>query len=259
MTRKAWGKTDRERGGAHPLAHHCMDVAAVFARMTELPTIRNRLNVAADAPLTDSARQRLAALVFLHDIGKLHPGFQAKGWPSKLWNRSLREHLKEGWAFLTLALKWPEHPFHETMREIMQWGTAVAPLIAATIVHHGRPVEPPSAPLLRDWPSLPHYDWQVEARAMDEVLHRWFAGAFESGGASLSGRPQFHHAVAGLVALADWIGSDTRFFRFAEPLDRNYNSTAHSAAAQALAAIGLDPGTLTTHPVPDFARLHESH
>ena len=254
MTREAWGKTDRERGSAHPLAHHCMDVAAVFARMMELPIIRNRLKVAADAPLTDSALQRLAALVFLHDIGKLHPGFQAKGWPSEQWNRPLRGHLKEGWAFLTLALKWPEHPFHETMKEIMQWG-AVAPLIAATIAHHGRPVEPSSAPTLRDWPSLPHYDWRVEACVMDEVLHCWFAGAFESGGASLSGRPQFHHAVAGLVALADWIGSDTRFFRFAEPLDRSYDSTAHNAAAQALAAIGLDPGTLATHPVPDFAKL----
>ena len=137
----------------------------------------------------------------------------------------------------------------------MQWGTEVAPLIAATIAHHGRPVERPSDPTLRDWPSLPHYDWQVEARVMDEALHRWFAGAFESGGAPLSGRPQFHHAVAGLVALADWIGSDTRFFRFAEPLDRSYDSTAHKAAAQALAAIGLDPGTLAAHPVPGFAKL----
>ena len=29
----AWGKTDKESGEFHPLAHHSMDVAAVFARM----------------------------------------------------------------------------------------------------------------------------------------------------------------------------------------------------------------------------------
>ena len=35
MKSEAWGKTDRESGGIHPLAHHSMDVAAVFARMVE--------------------------------------------------------------------------------------------------------------------------------------------------------------------------------------------------------------------------------
>ena len=72
MIREAWGKTDRDGGGVHPLAHHCMDVAAVFGRMMELPIIRNRLETAAKAPLSDVDRRRLAALVFLHDIGKLH-------------------------------------------------------------------------------------------------------------------------------------------------------------------------------------------
>ena len=74
MIGEAWGKTDRESCGVHPLAHHSMDVAAVFARMMELPIIRNRLETAADARLTDVNCQRLSAMAFLHDIGKLHPG-----------------------------------------------------------------------------------------------------------------------------------------------------------------------------------------
>ena len=64
----AWGKTDKESGEFHPLAHHSMDVAAVFARMLQLPVIRDRLEAAAGAPLTESTRRRLAALAFLHDI-----------------------------------------------------------------------------------------------------------------------------------------------------------------------------------------------
>ena len=38
MKRQAWGKTNREDApGVHPLAHHCMDVAAVFEGMMALP------------------------------------------------------------------------------------------------------------------------------------------------------------------------------------------------------------------------------
>ena len=75
--REAWGKLDGEK--THPLAHHCMDVAAVFARMIELPVVRDRLDKAAGVPLGDVQRHRLSALVFLHDIGKLHPGFPGQG------------------------------------------------------------------------------------------------------------------------------------------------------------------------------------
>ena len=257
MIREAWGKTDRDGGGVHPLAHHCMDVAAVFGRMMELPIIRNRLETAAKAPLSDVDRRRLAALVFLHDIGKLHPGFQAKGWLAGSWSGPVRGHSKEAWAFLMLALKRHEHPFHETMQRIMGWGEAVGPLVAAMIAHHGRPVERPSDPTLRDWdsPSSPHYDWRSEARVMDDALHRWFASAFEAEYGPLPDRPQFHHAVAGLVALADWVGSDRRFFDFAEPFNSEYNDIANRAAAEALAVIGLDPGALAAYAAPDFAKL----
>ena len=255
MKSEAWGKTDRESGGIHPLAHHSMDVAAVFARMMELPIIRNRLETAADARLTDADCQRLSAMAFLHDIGKLHPGFQAKGWTSGSWRGPKCGHLKEGWAFLTLASKWPDHPFHKTMREIMGWGVAVVPLFAAMIAHHGRPVEQPPDPTLHDWPCLPHYDWRAEARVMDDAMHQWFAAAFEPGGEALPDSPRFHHTVAGLVALADWIGSDRRFFDFAAPFDLAYGAIARKAAQPALATIGIDPGQLAARTAPGFEEL----
>ena len=255
LTHEAWEKTDKEGGGVHPLAHHCMDVAAVFERLSELPVIRDRLEMAADARLTDADCQQLSALVFLHDIGKLHPGFQAKGWSAGMWHCPTRGHLKEGWAFLELAAKRSQHPFHKTMRQIMEWGETVGSLFSAIIAHHGRPVEPPPAPTLSDWPACPHYDWQAEADKMCAALHRWFAGAFEPGGALLAGKPQFHHAIAGLVSLADWIGSDRRFFRFTDPFDLSYNSVARDAARKALKTIRLDPGALDTRPAPDFTTL----
>ena len=45
----AWGKTDQKNATFHPLAHHCMDVAAVFARMVELPVVRSRLETGSPA------------------------------------------------------------------------------------------------------------------------------------------------------------------------------------------------------------------
>ena len=170
---KACGKTDKDSGEFHPLAHHSMDVAAVFARMLLLPVVRDRLEAAADAALTESTCQRLAALAFLHDIGKLHPGFQTKGWASGHWKGPTTGHLKESWAFLMLAARWPEHPFHATVRRILDWGEAVPPLMGAMFAHHGRPVEPPSSPTHGEWPSLAHYDFRVYGvRKVWRQLHR---------------------------------------------------------------------------------------
>ena len=253
MTRQAWGKTDDR--GFHPLAHHCMDVAAVFSRMLELPVIKNRVKTAAGRPLKAVDCERLTALAFLHDIGKLHPGFQAKGWPEGLWRGPKRGHLKEGLEFLMLAYRNDKHPFHRTILQFLQWGDAVESLLEVMIAHHGKPVSQPSDPTGQDWKMLPHYDWQAEAHKMDEALHCWFAPAFESGSVSLPNNPPFHHAVAGYVALADWIGSDRRFFEFSEPFDFSYHEKARENAKRALEMLGFDSSALGQRPAPKFSDL----
>lgn len=77
--RQAWGKTGRENEeDIHPLVHHCMDVAAVFVRMVELPVIRDRLETAASTPLTDLTRQRFTVLVFYMTLGSCTRIFRPK-------------------------------------------------------------------------------------------------------------------------------------------------------------------------------------
>lgn len=252
---EAWGKTDKDSSEFHPLAHHSMDVAAVFTQMVWLPVVRNRLEVAADATLTESVRQRLGVLAFLHDIGKLHPGFQAKGWASGDWKGPTNGHSKESWAFLELAVRWPEHPFHATIGRILDWGEAVPPLFGAMFAHHGRPVKRPRSMTLREWPSLEHYDWRIEARRLDDALQLWFPVAFENEGGHLPDSPRFCHEIAGLAALADWIGSNTEFFRFKAPFDAVYDGRAHRIAKQALTKIGFDSGALAATPAPSFTKL----
>ena len=255
LKRPAWGKLDKESGDYHPLAHHSMDVAAVFLRMLQLPVIGDRLNTAAGAPLPPLTSQRLAMLVFLHDIGKLHPGFQAKGWPTGLWTRPLAGHVDEGCAFFELSFRWPDHPFHATIRKIVTWGEAAEPLLDAVLAHHGKPVADTRDPSLASWRVEPHYDWRREAGVMIDALHRWFGDAFGSQAEPLPCEPQFHHLVAGLVALADWIASDRQFFPLSAPFDLSYDATAHDHARDALAAIGFDPSALPCRPAPCFSQM----
>ena len=252
--REAWGKFNQETGAYHPLAHHSMDVAAVFARLLELPVLRARVEAAAGRRLGEIDCQRLCALVFLHDIGKLHPGFQAKGWPDELWKERKRGHQSEGCAFLTVASASRTHPFHERMQQILEWGNASENIIAAAFAHHGRPVEWPIDPTLRDWHVLSHYDWQGQAKAIATAMQAWFPRAFEDG-PTLPEEPRFHHLVAGLAALADWIGSNVDFFPFRQPFETAYDAVAHRGATRALATIGLDPGPLVDVRPTSFGQL----
>ena len=233
-----------------------MDVAAVFQRLLELPTFRRRAEKAAKISLSRRTVGRLGAAVFLHDIGKLHPGFQAKGWQQGLWRQPLRGHVEESLAFLELAWQIPEHPFHAMTQAISQWGEGVSPLILASFSHHGRPLTEGPQASLGDWPDLPQYSWRVETATMIEALRRWFPDAFDDNDETLSAEPLFLHFIAGLVALADWVGSDRRFFGdFIPTFDPHYDQKAHARAARALVEIGLDVGNLPRRPSLSFIEL----
>ncbi len=262
MKRQAWGKTERgidshSLTSTHPLAHHCMDVAAVFGRMLQLPIVRKRLETAAKTSLTEVMCERLCVLAFLHDIGKLHPGFQAKGWPEDLWCGQKCGHLKEGWEFLFLAWQKQDHPFHNTIQQIECWGDAARELLSAMFAHHGHRVCVPSDPTEACWKCLKHYDWREEASRMNTALRNWFPYAFVSESQKLPDTPRFHHAVAGFAALADWIGSDRRFFDFSAPFDLAYpeNKRVHEIAERALREIGFDSQALARLPAPGFTEL----
>ncbi|MYB36049.1 MAG: CRISPR-associated helicase Cas3' [Gammaproteobacteria bacterium] len=260
-TFEAWGKAaqgpDEDPGGSigqtHPLAHHSMDVAAVLRGLLELPVTRNRLEVAAKRQLTNRDLARLAALAFLHDIGKLHPHFQAKRWPKKYWRGAKGGHTNESCAFICLASKWSTHPFHDVLGEMAAWGPSTEPLLVAMFSHHGRPVSPPPVPTLSEWPRLSHYDWHEQAKIMVRALRRWFPLAFEPG-PTLPNEAPFQHLVAGLVALADWIGSSKHFFPYAEPFQLEYDNVARSNAHKALEAIGQCPRVGLGRP-PSFREL----
>jgi CRISPR-associated endonuclease/helicase Cas3 len=235
----AWGKTDLASvsGSSHHLAHHSGDVALVFSELLKQPVFRRRAETALRRRLTDAEVECLSALAFLHDIGKLAPVFQAKGWPDGHGLLPLG-HLQCGYLWLmrldpataldgTLSLlrHWPELP---------KW-------FEILFAHHGRPVPTPSRTDRMDaFRPVPGYDWRAEELRMGQALRAWFPAIRDH--APPPPAPQFAHYICGLLALADWIGSDRRGFDFVAEFDANYGKQARDRARKRLREIGLAAG-----------------
>lgn len=255
----AWGKLARDHSnqlnGLHPLLDHMADVAACFLVLADCSAIRRSLERAAGRPLDHFDVQRLAVLVFLHDIGKANAGFQSRYWqpperPPSAWPTSPFGHGPEGWELVANRVPNAEHFARGIpIAEMLTWGdNAVCELLHASISHHGRPLgeEPLKQKELvwqpvRDVQGRVLYDPAATLGDMGEHVRRHYPLAFEPVVQPLPERPGFVHLFAGLVQLADWLGSDTRegFFPYTAPGEIR-QETALARARYAVGAIGLD-------------------
>ena len=248
MDFSAFGTLDRggegEAVSQHSLIDHMIDVAACFHRLSECRSIRRALDASANRPITQKDIARLTVLAFLHDVGKANSGFQAKRWKSAtdiLADRPVRIHAGHGVEVFKLF----EEPsaaaaLAPLAEQLSTWGDACNSLLIASVSHHGRPVKDSPGLGTRIWKSIPGpYD---PATALQEIAARapvLYPEAFATGGEPLPDAPAFGHLFAGLVQLADWLGSDTRFFPFTKP-DEDRAKTAIVRAEDAITTIGLD-------------------
>ncbi len=251
-TVQAWAKLgygDEKRvTAALPLIDHCLDVGTVFEII--LRAWLQPLAIAAGRPLTLLDIARLTVLVALHDLGKANRGFQA---------RIDRKRPKIGHTGQVAALL-----YHSRLR-VGEAGKMLQALIgdwgarehfAAVMAHHGRPLAEFDA--AADSGVWSHHADQWVAKAdgdptahvltlIDAVRARWPL-AWEAGPA-LPAAPRFVALFAGLVTLADWLGSDTRRFPVEGPHGADRDGMRSSEAQQAAAARGFLP--LPT-PAGDF-------
>ena len=235
-----WGKLQRSPPGQlvpTPLCEaarlslvaHCIDVAAVVKALLELPTWRARLEALAKRPLTAVDIDRLVALAFLHDVGKAGAGFYSKGTSdavAQAWRARTRA---DRVAFGHVAVVGPLFSGDRTcaplrdalgVDDVLAWGgeddderLAVQTLWLASISHHGTPLtlgELKSTAGLASW-TVPIDGYQpVQGLArLAAVVRDILPQAFVLDAPALRANAALTHAFAGLVSLADWIGSNT--------------------------------------------------
>lgn len=248
----AWGKLRRHAAldGApdrHRLLDHQLDVSYCFLALMRTRSLRRAAEHTAGTPLCEMLLQRLAVLVFLHDVGKANAAFQVKqftGLPPPGWPRFAAGHSAEARTEEAIDLYWQHLPC-EAMAE---WGPDDCSnrLLLASIAHHGRPAEPlTGAKAPRDlWKDIREagqlvYSPAATLAAMGHAVRRNFPLAFESSGPRLPSTAAFAHWFAGIVQLADWLGSDTQFFDYTKPTE-DRERTAPLLAQRAACSIGLD-------------------
>ncbi len=265
----------RQRGPEriHLLEHHLADVGACFEALAAQPTIRGRLAGAAGrSDLDEATVARLAVFAALHDIGKVNVGFQTQVWrDADLPSGQRRPHRLGHTLDLTPVLDVNKDTetadwFFDALgwEEFLTWddrdGETVCDLFVAALSHHGRPLQLEGARQSNPGAWRPYADLNPPqfVERLGRLVRQWFPAAFDrTGAAPLPATPAFQHHFLGLCNLADWIGSNEKWFAFVDAPQDEYIAAARAKAAQAIDAVGLN---LTGQRrrftgVPDFGQL----
>lgn len=243
-----------------PLAAHCLDVSLVFRALCDLRGIQRSLARGAGAPLSAQQSDRLAVLAMLHDIGKANLGFQDKVFsasaPRAGHVRELAPLLDSESPDQELASRFVACLPPEMAEWFEQDGSDYS-YFMATFSHHGSPLwfrgeRTGVAAAARTW-------WQPRGprdpmRAIAEVgdwARLAFPEAFRRGGPPLPSGAPFHHQFAGLVTLADWIGSHQQWFPIGPTTCEARLAEDRRVIPELLRTIGLD-GEYTRTALPSW-------
>lgn len=216
----------------HPAVYHMLDVAAVA----------ERLLVPMDVP--SSLKEALVLLSALHDLGKINADFRDM----------LRGGQRQGarhWEVSALLLEANLAALSRHLGVRDEW--VLLPLIAATSGHHGRP------PSLTGRDAQRALKWVGSAAKADasEVvtafIELWPKARLED--MTEEGARSLSWWLPGLVAAADWVGSNTRWFSAHAPtLDlRNYLDAARMKSNVAVQEAGLGGVAASSERLFDFA------
>jgi CRISPR-associated endonuclease/helicase Cas3 len=116
--------------------------------------------------------------------------------------------------------------------------------LIGTFSHHGRPQIPGStyvSILPRLWQANSISDPISGVADIGRRVRQWIPDAWQSDAAAFPSCPELLHAFNGLLTLADWLGSDARFFPFAANTedDRRFESS-FARAREALTEVGIN-------------------
>jgi len=258
----AWAKIDKLNPARwHSLVGHSLDVAAAFRALVASPAVAARLGRLAGGRLDERSLDRLAVLALLHDLGKANRGFQRRRDPKAA---RVGHILEVGGAFTAppeTQRRIEEGFLTPTLRVWMGNNEeAILRYLQAILSHHGNPVTdawwPPSQDQAIWWLARPgEADPVAAVLELVSVARQVLPEAFAPGGAPLPEAPAFLHAFAGLLQLADWIGSHEDWFPFdlGRPEADRY-ATSFATAELKLRVIGFTRPDLSL-PEPAFTAL----
>lgn len=222
--RDFWGKYNEADQTWHPLEDHCLDVGVVALLLLQETHLGVNMRAWGEATnpndlFSEVWKDRLAVLAALHDIGKYNHGFQNK----------IRGALAPAGHVQEVLVLFGGESFSEYRRRLLQalptedllaWGPdqIAFKLLWASIAHHGGPgtiSERPAKFDVRDlWtPNKDRCPW-TGIENLVARLRKVFPKAWDRTAPPLPSNPEFQHAFAGLVTMADWIGSHTYTFPY---------------------------------------------
>ncbi len=250
-----WGKADAKYPGEpkwHPLVYHCLDVAACGSVLLERQTTWNDVMLRLSGLPATRLRPWVTIQLGLHDIGKFGDGFQCKdpGLQVALCGRTASTSNTEHHTTLGYLL---------TQRHLLDWLgqdggdpdllDLVQPWLAAATGHHGRPPRNLGNPALLLRNQFPTHVASDARQFVEEANRLFMPEGFplptpEAGLAERYMRTSW--LLAGLLVVADWLGSNTRWFPYREPtlsLTEYWNQVALAGAQRAVDESGLAPAT----------------
>lgn len=260
-----WGKFVVNGPRWLPLAAHCLDVALVFRGLCDLTGIRRSLKCAAGGtPLSETQLDRLSVLAMLHDLGKANLGFQRKVFDCQAVQAGHIRELEPLFDFEDESLR---HGLLSALPDGMEsWFSddeSAYSYFLAAFSHHGRPLMFKGEKTGNYWPARKRW-WHPDGSmdpiaAIAEIVH-WseaaFPHAYTSGESPLPSHPAFHHRFAGLVMLADWLGSHPYWFPVEEVSLEERLRHGRETVPRLLRAVGLDSdewrAALRAQQKPDF-------
>lgn len=246
-----WGKADPAYPGEpkwHPLAYHCLDVAACGVALLESqPVWLDTLGRLSKLP-PKHLHGWAVFLLAIHDIGKHGDGFQSRcpEWMEKLQNR--KPNASQDVRHDTLG-------YELTMVHLPDWlgrpdlkqrsSSLLRPWLAAVTGHHGKPPRSDrgNALVLRN-----RFPASVLADAkgfVAELVSLLLADGCPLPDVVNCDGEAFKRAswpLAGLAVAADWLGSNTRWFPYHAPnlsLPDYWNQVALPNAQQAVRESGM--------------------
>jgi CRISPR-associated endonuclease/helicase Cas3 len=235
-----WGKLDQDETGRvlewNPVEAHCADVAASCEALLHDTLLGARLaHLMGRSSLHPVLLARLVVLAALHDLGKYAISFQNRPYPDRQPQGGHVEPIVKALSAggrITDAIA-------EILGPLDVFGEPWFPYLAASISHHGRPEK------MGEHGSSLGFDARVfeptrglhplaGMKRMFELTRRWCPEAFAVGPpeAELPDSAEAQHFFAGIVMLADWLGSDKRVFAFVDDLTEDPMPRARARARE---------------------------